>query len=1066
MFKKIYTFFIIIIFILISVITVNGVLIPLQKTGDGGTLYYKGTTDPVLINSTYEYSESEFRGVWITPLAGNIPRYTSQSQNKSVMTQVFDNMEQYNLNVLIYHVRIMNDAFYDSEFNNWSSYYSTNPDWEALSWIIDEAHKRGIEFHAWMNPYRITNSYSGTVESYASSVSNKKNAASNPDNILKSGSKLILNPGEPAVRNFLVDTVEELVTNYDVDAIHFDDYFYIDGVDDSSTRAKYNPNNLGVADWRREQVDLFIHELKDYLDVYNQENNKHVELGISPSGIWQNGDGIVTYDSEGNAITTGSKTGGMEHNNNYLYSNTVNWVNHEWIDYILPQSYWGFEHPVAGFADVMGWWNKVVKYKNVNLYSGIGIYMAESSSNTYSWQNNPEEMKNMMLYLNTLENVKGFSLYSYAHLEKAINSSKSNHILFKNLFNNAYNVAWTENVLLPEKIAGPKINPGTVTNVNLINDGTRNILSWDSNSLAKYYAIYKNDGEITYDNSELFDVVLASTTEVESYSDVEASNYHYAVLPLSYSNTTGQGVEVVSDGQVTTYKVEFYDASGTVIKTQYVEENSSASAPVDPLKQGYTFTGWDKDFNIITDNLKVYPEYEINTYTVTFKINGDIISTQDIVYNNSAISPTPIEIEGYSFIKWDKDFTNVSSDLIINAVYEVKLYLIEYYDGTTLLKSEYVEHGKNGNAPLPPEKIGLDFLSWDKEFSNVTENLEIYAIYSDAIYEVKFFVDGIQEGPVQYVNHGKDAIAPEVSKPGYGFVSWDKELTNITKNTNIYAIFSDEIFQVKFFVNDKLVKTYVALYGEKIENPDVNIEGIIILTWDQEFDYITKSMNINAIYEVKTFTVIYKANDVVIKTETVEYGKDGIAPEVPIIEGYEFDKWDSNYENVTEDLLINAQYKRSIYSVIFKHNNKVISSQEVYYGENGVAPVLELQTGYKFIEWSNSFNNIKEDLIIEAIVEQEIYTVIFYDLDDNILTSVEVLAGEEAIAPNAVEINGKTFSKWDKDFDAVFEDLEIRPIYTDVIEIEDNAKCSSFNIFQVISVFMAFGLIVLFRKKY
>ena len=259
MFKKIFTIFTIITLVLISVVTVNGVLTPLQKTNGSGNLNYKGTDDPILINNTYEYTDSEFRAVWITPLAGNIPKYTSQTQYKNVMTQVFDNMEEYNLNVLIYHVRIMNDALYESELNNWSSYYHRNPDWEALPWIIEEAHKRGIEFHAWMNPYRITNSYTGSVESYANSVSNSKNAASNPENILKGGNSLILNPGEPAVRNFIVDTVEEFVNKYDVDAIHFDDYFYISGVDDSTSRGKYNPNNLGVADWRREQVDLFIH---------------------------------------------------------------------------------------------------------------------------------------------------------------------------------------------------------------------------------------------------------------------------------------------------------------------------------------------------------------------------------------------------------------------------------------------------------------------------------------------------------------------------------------------------------------------------------------------------------------------------------------------------------------------------------------------------------------------------------------------------------------------------------------------------------------------------------------
>ena len=1062
MIKKIFTIFTIITLALISVVTVNGVLTPLQKTNGSGNLNYKGTDDPILINNTYEYTDSEFRAVWITPLAGNIPKYTSQTQYKNVMTQVFDNMEEYNLNVLIYHVRIMNDALYESELNNWSSYYHRNPDWEALPWIIEEAHKRGIEFHAWMNPYRITNSYTGSVESYANSVSNSKNAASNPENILKGGNSLILNPGEPAVRNFIVDTVEEFVNKYDVDAIHFDDYFYISGVDDSTSRGKYNPNNLGVADWRREQVDLFIHQLKDYLDDFNQTNNKHVELGISPSGIWQNGDGNVTYDSEGNAITSGSKTGGMEHNNAHLYSNTVNWINKEWIDYIVPQSYWGFEHPVAGFADVMGWWNKVVKNKNVNLYSGIGIYMASSSSNTYSWQNNPDEMKNMMLYLNTLENVKGFSLYSYAHLNLAIN----NNSLFKGLFDNAFNAAWEQKVLLPEKVAGEKINPGTVTNISLNNDGIRNVISWDLNNLAKYYAIYKSEGTITYDSSELIDIVLASSSGTESYTDDDTSNYHYAVLPLSASNTSGNGVEVVNGGQITTYKVEFYDAFDNVIKTQYVEENLGAAAPIGPSKTGHTFIRWDKSFSSVTSNLKVYPIYEINTYNVIFKINEDTVSTQNINYNDDAIAPTAIEIEGYKFVKWDQAFTNISKNLVVNAIYEVSTYLVEYFDGNNLLKSEVVEYGNNGSAPVPPKKAGLEFLAWDKEAINITNDLKIYAIYSDAVYEVKFYIDGIQQEPTQHVKHGEDAIAPVVNKPGYGFVSWDKDFINITSNMGINAIFSDEIFQVKFFVKDILVKTYVALYGESIISPEVNIEGINFIGWDQEFDYVTNNMNIYANYEIINYTVSYLVNKDVIKTEIVNHGENGTAPKLPIIEGYYFLEWNNSFDKIKENTIVNAVYNRIEYTVSFKYNDKIISKQTVYYGDDAISPDIVLKAGDEFVEWSLNFSNVKGDLVIDAIVEQKKYTVTFFDLDDNVLLVVDVLEGESAIGPEAPQITEKTFEKWDKNFENILEDLEIRPIYKDNSSEAIFKSCNSFSIFQAITIFLSFGLIVIFKRKH
>ena len=219
---------------------------------------------------------------------------------------------------MIFHVRPFNDAFYESKYNNWSTYYNTNPTWDALPWIIEECHKRGIEFHAWLNPYRVTNNTSSSLSDIASRYK-ASNPASNPNNLLKGTDSVILNPGIPAVRTFLIDTCMELIENYDVDAIHFDDYFYDSGVDDSITRSIYNTNNLSIDDFRREQTNIFIESLSLAIRSYNQESGRRVQLGISPSGIWKSGDGVVTYNSDGDAITNvSSTTSSYQHYGNYL----------------------------------------------------------------------------------------------------------------------------------------------------------------------------------------------------------------------------------------------------------------------------------------------------------------------------------------------------------------------------------------------------------------------------------------------------------------------------------------------------------------------------------------------------------------------------------------------------------------------------------------------------------------------------------------------------------------------------------------------------------------------------
>ena len=291
------------------------------------TFKIKATDTPIVINgdtitlkdgtickigNSYNLKGQEFRGCWCSPLTGDIGSFVSVESYKSQIISVLENMERFNLNTLLLHVRIKNDACYKSNMNPWSSYYSTDPSWDSLPWVIEECHKRGIELHAWMNPYRVSTGTTSNVEALASSFP-KNNPASNPDNLLVCSSCVILDPGIPEVQDFLVATCMELVNNYDVDGIHFDDYFYASGCDDTATYKKYNDNNLSIADFRRNNVDKFIENLSSALHRYNKQYNKRVQLGISPTGVYANGSGVVSFDNDGNVSSTGSRTGGYAH---------------------------------------------------------------------------------------------------------------------------------------------------------------------------------------------------------------------------------------------------------------------------------------------------------------------------------------------------------------------------------------------------------------------------------------------------------------------------------------------------------------------------------------------------------------------------------------------------------------------------------------------------------------------------------------------------------------------------------------------------------------------------------
>ena len=308
-------------------------------------------------------------------------------------------MEEYGLNCIIFHVRTHNNALYKSELNPVASWFANVnfDEFDPLAWAIEETHKRGIEFHAWLNPYRI--STNGGKTQYVSGSIPANNPVNDSSKLLQSGNSIILNPGIQSNRDFIVDSCMEVVENYDVDAIHFDDYFYISGVETDKSD-----------DWKRQQVDLFIEQLSNELRAYNEEHNKAIQLGISPSGIYRNGgySTTPTYDSNGNLTSPlYSNTSGFAHYGNYLYSDTLKWINEEWIDYIMPQTYWSLEQTVAQFGSLSRWWSWAVANKDVNLYLGMGIYMPGDNSN---WRKNKYEVRDQILNAEMYDEVGGLSL--------------------------------------------------------------------------------------------------------------------------------------------------------------------------------------------------------------------------------------------------------------------------------------------------------------------------------------------------------------------------------------------------------------------------------------------------------------------------------------------------------------------------------------------------------------------------------------------------------------------------------------------------------------------------------
>lgn len=924
LFKKLTIVLFSLIIVFVSAISISAQMVGIPKVDGSGTIKYRDSNE-VMMKSEYVQKQTELRGVWITPLVGDIPSFTSETQYKKAMNDVFDIMEYYNMNAIIYHVRIMNDALYPSDLNPYSTYYNGNSDWDALEWVISESHRRGIEFHAWMNPYRVKNAYSGTLEDLAKTFP-AANAASNPENLIQSSSQVILDPGEPAVRQFLLDTCQELMENYDIDAIHFDDYFYVANNDDTKTFAKYNPDNLFLADWRRLQVDLFIEGLYNLIEDFNMENDKFVQLGISPSGVWQNGNGIVNYDADGNASSTGSNTlYGFAHYDDYLYSNTVKWINEEWIDYIVPQVYFALEHNTTPYADIMQWWDKIVEHKDVSLYAGIGLHIAGASKDRYfSWSDSPYELSYELRYNDGLKNSKGSVLFSYRHMRDGYNNKSS--IKGKNM-ENAKKDLWTEKIFLPESNVTSTVFPAYVRNLQLEKTTENNFISWDKNPNARYYALYRSESKITYATNQIYDIFGSNDDERFVFKD-EAGDFNYAVVPVSKSNTRGNGTIINSDQTKDTYTVEFFDKDNNSVKLEQVSHNGTISAPNLPRITGYSFKGWSGDFSKITEDLKVYPIYEARTYTVEFcNLYGIVIDTQIIDYGQTAVEPNPVEYDNKLFVKWDQDFSNIVSNLKINPIYEdvteeTRLTVKFVMPDGSIIKEELVKYKADATAPLEvPKIVGYYFYDWDLDFKLIKNDLVVTAIFEEGFeYSVKFLDKLGNEIKSETLIEGNSATAPILDNVvGYTFTGWDQDFSNVTTDMIVKPMYVELMFTVKFLNhNNDLLKEQLVKYGEEATQPElVSREGYLFKNWDKDFSNIKNDIIVKPIYEKTieeeiTYSITFKDKDgKVIEVVQANKGDNLQNYQAPAVKGFEFKEWNQDLSNINQDLIAEAIYTKT-----------------------------------------------------------------------------------------------------------------------------------------------------------
>ena len=337
----------------------------------------------------------EFRGAWMQFVNGMyLGKSTAEIQQ--MLTHQLDELEKDGANAIIFQVRGECDALYESKIEPWSRYLTgvqgkaPSPYWDPMAWMIQQCHRRGMEFHAWINPYR------ARMKS-PTRLADNHILKTHPERAFEYGGLYVLNPGLKENRDYILSVVDDIVSRYDIDGIHIDDYFYPypEGgrpIPDDREYALYNNGIADRGDWRRYNVNLFVKEMGEHV----HKLKPWVKFGVSPFGIYRNK----------KSSPIGSDTNGLQ-NYDQLYADVLLWVNNGWIDYCVPQLYWQIGNKAADYKTLIEWWNK---------YCGNRpLYIGESIDRTVKYADPANPKSNQMgakfMLHSKMNNVKGTVLW-------------------------------------------------------------------------------------------------------------------------------------------------------------------------------------------------------------------------------------------------------------------------------------------------------------------------------------------------------------------------------------------------------------------------------------------------------------------------------------------------------------------------------------------------------------------------------------------------------------------------------------------------------------------------------
>ena len=546
----------------------------------------------------------------------------------------------------------------------------------------------------------------------------------------------------------------------------------------------------------------------------------------------------------------------------------------------------------------------------------------------------------------------------------------------------------------------PSVMPGE--NITITGSYTANI----------YKLTYKVDGE----EVEVVDVVFG--TEINTIEEPVKEGYTFSGWVGVPATMPAMDIEINGTFTINSYKLT-YTIDGVVVYETDVEYNSDITPFEAPAKEGHTFNGWDNEPTVMPANdVNVEGSYTANTYKLTYKVDGEVVSETDVEFGTEIVALEEPVKEGYTFSGWDNVPATMPADNVeINGTFTINTYKITYtIDGEDISEVEY-EFGADVTPFEAPVKEGYTFNGWNNEpVTMPAENVTVTGSYTINTYKLTYTIDGevVTEKDIVYGSVIETIDAPY--KEGYSFNGWDNEPDTMpAENVTVTGSYVINSYFIHYNIDGFTVHMAEYQFGAEVTPyiPEEK-EGYTFSGWDNEPSVMpAENVSVNGAYSVNSYTITYMVDDIIVKTSTYEFGAE-VTPYTPDEKiGYTFNGWANEPKTMpAENIEVTGTYTVNSYTITYKIDDVVVNTSTYNFGETVTTYIPEEKEGYTFKGWANEPKTMPaENIEVTGSYEANLYTIT-YKVGDEVVHTADFAFGADVTPFDAPVKEGYSFDGW------------------------------------------------------